>query len=174
VLLRGIAQSGSAPALGAGVDSPKQTCYSRAMKVCNLCKEEKEDSDFPPRKGKGLTSYCWVCKREYDRQYWQKTRERRVHRKSVNQANLRDRNTQYVLDYLISRSCEKCGEADPVVLQFHHRDPEQKSASIADLMSGSIASLSAEMEKCAVLCANCHIKHTAKTSGFRRAFLLGE
>lgn len=55
-----------------------------------------------------------------------------------------------------------CGEIDPVCLQFHHRNPEEKSFGISDLAkrnSVSWAALFAEVEKCDVLCSNCHLRH---------------
>ncbi len=56
--------------------------------------------------------------------------------------------------------CADCGETHPATLHFHHRNPKEKEFNIADFVrSGkSVEALYKEMEKCTVLCANCHAK----------------
>lgn len=56
-------------------------------------------------------------------------------------------------------TCKDCGTDDFRVLQFHHRVPADKLKDIALLVtsSASTKTILAEMEKCDVLCANCHI-----------------
>ena len=59
--------------------------------------------------------------------------------------------------------CNRCGESHPACLQFHHADPTVKETSIAEAVRRgfSIRRLEAELDKCEVLCANCHAKHHA-------------
>ena len=62
-------------------------------------------------------------------------------------------------DYKAEHPCERCGEADPSCLDFHHRDPGAKEFSLgAEGKNKSFKRLLVEIEKCAVLCANCHRK----------------
>ena len=63
--------------------------------------------------------------------------------------------------------CQNCGERHPGCLDFHHRDPSQKDFHIARLLDrGSVAKVLAEIEKCDVLCANCHRKfHWSERNG---------
>ncbi len=70
-------------------------------------------------------------------------------------------------DLKAGRRCRDCGNDDPRVLDFHHRDPSAKSFKIATkAWQVSEARLLEEVAKCDVLCANCHrIEHTP-TSGF--------
>lgn len=62
--------------------------------------------------------------------------------------------------------CMDCGEADPVVLDFDHRDPSKKSFNItlAARSKGAKAVL-AEIELCDIVCKNCHARRTAKMFG---------
>jgi hypothetical protein len=55
------------------------------------------------------------------------------------------------------RGCQRCGEGDPVCLQFHHPDDE-KMAAVGEMITNSrpIEAVHAEIEKTTVLCANCH------------------
>lgn len=58
------------------------------------------------------------------------------------------------------RGCELCGEDDPCCLDFHHLDPDEKIGSVANLISegATLAFVLEEVEKCVVLCSNCHRK----------------
>ncbi len=59
--------------------------------------------------------------------------------------------------------CEVCGYNDnPVALQFDHIDQSTKEFTIARAVSGSFGwqRIEAEIEKCRVLCANCHAVFT--------------
>jgi hypothetical protein len=56
--------------------------------------------------------------------------------------------------------CTKCGFDHPAALDFHHVDPSKKEANIHKLLSnGQHAKLRIELEKCIVLCSNCHRIH---------------
>ena len=55
--------------------------------------------------------------------------------------------------------CATCGEKDIRCLDFHHRNPNQKEYKISALLYGfSRKKIVIEIEKCDVLCANCHRK----------------
>jgi hypothetical protein len=67
------------------------------------------------------------------------------------------RNKAYVEAYKREHPCIRCGESDPVVLDLHHRDPNEKEFTIsAWTFRASIKALEVEIAKCDVLCANCH------------------
>lgn len=52
--------------------------------------------------------------------------------------------------------CEKCGyDKSSWALDFHHKDPEQKSFSISKGKK-SFETLKPEIDKCELLCKNCH------------------
>lgn len=65
--------------------------------------------------------------------------------------------------------CVDCGEADPLVLEFDH----VRGAKIADISrlvsrGASWAEIVVEMEKCDVVCRNCHARRTAKQFGWHK------
>ena len=64
----------------------------------------------------------------------------------------------WVWSYLLDHPCVDCGENDIRVLEFDHRDPQQKHGGISRMVADrcSIDKISAEVEKCDVRCANCH------------------
>lgn len=58
--------------------------------------------------------------------------------------------------------CMNCGFSDARALHFHHLDPNAKETTVSRLVHGgaSVTRIRREMEKCVVLCANCHaIEH---------------
>ena len=61
--------------------------------------------------------------------------------------------------------CCKCGyNAHPAALDFNHIDPKTKSGNIADkIMHWSMEKLLEEVDKCEVLCSNCHRIHSYET-----------
>lgn len=50
------------------------------------------------------------------------------------------------------------------VYDFHHRDPKQKDFDWSKLRLRSIAAINKELDKCDLLCANCHRKRHAFVS----------
>lgn len=67
--------------------------------------------------------------------------------------------------------CERCdGEFHENLFEFHHHDPTLKSFSISqDKMQLKWERLTAEADKCHLLCANCHRKvHTEQDKHFMK------
>ncbi len=66
---------------------------------------------------------------------------------------------------LEGKRCAECAESDWRILTFHHKDPSTKSFIIERALDAprkySAAQLMAEIDKCLVLCYNCHaLEHT--------------
>ena len=62
--------------------------------------------------------------------------------------------------------CSKCGYNDhPAALDFNHRDPATKFKGPAEMSTYKGSRIQAEIDKCDVLCANCHRIHTFARMG---------
>lgn len=95
--------------------------------------------------------------------------EKREQQKQA-QLQLKARNKQFVWDYLRNHPCVDCGETDIVVLEFDHvRGEKYKNVSLIAGCSSGLQTLISEIEKCEVVCANCHRKRTAMRSGWAKA-----
>ena len=72
-----------------------------------------------------------------------------------------ERNRQYVRSYKQRDDvkCTQCGEGRWQCLQFHHRDASKKDDKISHLVNNrsSIQRIQTEIDKCDVVCANCHL-----------------
>lgn len=136
------------------------------MKVCTKCESRKPDSEFAA-KGARLQPYCKDCNRAYQRDHYQRNKQDYQDKERRNKQARRKQNHTWLFNYLKNHPCEHCGEADPVVLEFDHLDPADKSANIGNMRgSWSLSRLQAEVAKCRVLCANCHKRHTAIQQGW--------
>lgn len=67
-----------------------------------------------------------------------------------------------LFEYLGTKKCKDCGEADPVVLEFDHIEQRGKFKNVARMLSGHYSwdSVLKEISKCEVRCANCHRRKT--------------
>ena len=56
--------------------------------------------------------------------------------------------------------CVRCGEDESCCLDFHHRDPGNKEATISQAVASTWGKdrLAREIAKCDVVCRNCHAK----------------
>lgn len=137
------------------------------MKNCARCTNTLDIECFAiqSKKTGKIDSYCRPCRRDYNNNLYK--RKDQIERKNKSNRQNKLRNSQYIYDYLKEHPCVKCGENDPVVLEFDHIDRSQKTKGVSVLASGySMDRLKAEIEKCRVLCANCHRRHTAVQFGF--------
>lgn len=74
-----------------------------------------------------------------------------------------------VIDYLRVRACVDCGESDIIVLEFDHTE-DNKSYGVSEMIGNGMKweSVLKEIEKCEVVCANCHRRRTASRSSSYR------
>lgn len=136
------------------------------MKQCVRCGKNKTLDQFLQRnRSKGKRhSYCKECNKQALKKHYQNNKEyykrRNLKRKKANRVK--------VLTYLETHPCVMCGESDPIVLDFDHIKPETKEWTMARLIAEGHAweRLEKEIDKCQVLCANCHRRKTAKEQGW--------
>lgn len=93
---------------------------------------------------------------EYHRKWYEKHPEARREKIAKRKAKIKN----WWLEYIKQLSCLTCGEKHPGCLQFHHRNPEEKDYNVSTMVNSglSIKRILEEVEKCDVLCSNCHDK----------------
>ncbi len=144
-------------------------------KGCTICHEIKPLEAFTIRsKNKdGHTSRCRACVNTANkRRYMNRSRHYRERLKEFNK-KLKDDRAEKVFNYLTEHPCVDCGESDPVVLEFDHRDHATKRLAVAQMIERrySWQAIVIEIEKCDVRCANCHRRKTSRQFGHRRSLL---
>lgn len=141
-------------------------------KVCSKCEADRPASDFW-RRGTGLSPWCKPCHRTRASERYKSPIEKR----RIRENNKRKMHTVrlYIWGILTRSNCADCGESDPVVLEFDHLDGSAKERDISSLRDCSIAKLQSEIDKCEVVCANCHKKRTSQRGDhWRVRFQRGE
>lgn len=133
------------------------------MKMCSKCKIKKRNDSFSVRVNGNIQSWCKLCVAEHTKVYKQnpsvKTRKSLLQKKRLDSLRLK------LWDYLKSNPC-KCGESDPVVLDFDHKADKLFNISEGIKRGYSWNRLLSEIKKCNVLCANCHRRKTAVQRNF--------
>jgi hypothetical protein len=104
-----------------------------------------------------MNTTCTRCHREYV--YDRKNGHRKGTCNSCAVTLYRQRRKQKCLEYKGSK-CQKCGYSKCVAaLQFHHRDPSKKNFGLSHKgIPQSWEKTKKELDKCDVLCANCHFE----------------
>jgi hypothetical protein len=97
--------------------------------------------------------------REYQRKWLAANREKQNARVRNNDRKYRAEIREY-LNQIKAKGCVKCGENHLACLDFHHLDPSEKeiSISVALAKKWSLKRIKVELEKCEVICSNCHRK----------------
>jgi hypothetical protein len=108
------------------------------MKECIRCKESKSLESFYTNKQKNKQySECKICMNT---------------RTIARMTRLKIQAIEYK-----GGSCEGCGyNKNPKALEFHHKDPSQKDFGISKVNRRSFENIKNELDKCILLCANCH------------------
>lgn len=90
--------------------------------------------------------------------YKNRAEERREYNR-VYQQNLREAKYEWTNQLKLDNGCAKCGYDEHfAALEFHHRDPSQKTKEVATLIKNNASNdtILAEIAKCDILCSNCH------------------
>lgn len=108
------------------------------LKKCPQCKVEKTLENFSNRRDKeGNSSYCKVCTNTQTK---------------VRQQQLKKRAVEYK-----GGKCNSCGyNKYQGALEFHHLDPKEKDFNISKARSLAFENIKEELDKCILLCSNCH------------------
>jgi hypothetical protein len=148
--------------------------------ICTVCKQETKEESLAvsPRTNKRVKvcEPCWIkhyanlSKPRVHHQAKQRAKDKLSRDKQVN------RNRQYIAGVLKNTKCMDCGYSNWIALEFDHREPESKIDAVTKMAGDgiSLARLTEEIEKCDVVCANCHAIRTAKQfNSWRVGFMEG-
>jgi hypothetical protein len=112
---------------------------------------------------------CRGCQAAYGREHYRKNKPDYLARGKRNKRSYRRQNRARLIEYLRGKSCVDCGESDPVVLEFDHRDGAEKDDEVGRFIgSDQWARVLAEIAKCEIRCGNCHRRRTAEQFGWAK------
>jgi hypothetical protein len=158
---------------------------AKLTKKCSVCHKEKSWDNFYMRSDRPRPkARCKVCeiaaqkkyysenktqiqikKRKYARKHqkerkayekeWRKRPESKIKRLKQNSVR-RQKNKQKAVDYKGGK-CSCCGYNKCLAaLEFHHIDPCKKEGETSKLKTGKWVVFKKELDKCILLCSNCH------------------
>src|SRR5205823_4182693 len=97
------------------------------------------------------------CMAAYGREHYARHRAKYLEKAHRSRRRVRAKNDERILSYLLAHPCVDCGETDPLVLDFDHREPATKSNEVSRIVyHRPWRVVLEEIEKCDVRCANCH------------------
>lgn len=139
---------------------------SSPQKRCASCKLSLSLESFnkAQRRFDGKQTTCKECNKKNARRYYRENKPTLLP-KILKAKKLRHEELlRQMFDWLVQHPCVDCGESDPSVLDFDHREDEEKQINISKALQNgwSWSNLSKEMNKCDVRCANCHRRRTAR------------
>lgn len=113
----------------------RSTNKNNEFKLCPKCNISKPKSDF--YQSTKSSSYCKSC--------------------LIKSNSQRQRNTKRLSIEYKGGKCSICGYDKCVAaLDFHHINPEEKDKDYFNMRGGLTDDLKTELDKCVLLCANCH------------------
>jgi hypothetical protein len=111
------------------------------IRKCEICEKE-----FKQLNNKAVRKYCYDCAPCENKEY---SRSEAV--------TIKRRAIKNMLIKYAGGECKKCGYNKCIrALEFHHLDPNEKDFGISKCLTKSISSLKEEVDKCILVCSNCH------------------
>lgn len=123
-------------------------------KICTKCGLIKPIDEFVKNNSKkdGYGSHCKTCHRKTCSKYYQNNKQ--IIRRN---AKISRQKLLQFINECKSIGCFCCNQKDIACLDFHHI--QHKDKGIAQLIKdGNLSKIKEEINKCIVLCANCHRK----------------
>jgi hypothetical protein len=128
------------------------------MKECDTCHFSKNESEYNKNRTKkdGLNSICRECSKIRSKKYYQENKKNHIQAVISNTKKYRKQLTK-LINKVKKVGCRFCNEKEICCLDFHHlRD---KQYDISRLIHNlSITKLVVELQKCILVCSNCHRK----------------
>ena len=105
------------------------------------------------RRERSSTPEAREKKRIYQAEYYRKSKEHHL----TYAKKRRNKRIDY-LNEIKSHPCMDCGASyPPYVMDLDHRNPEEKIANVSSMKrQGTWEDFLAEIEKCDIVCSNCH------------------
>jgi hypothetical protein len=139
--------------------------------TCYMCGETKPETEFAfADMAKGTRQrHCRKCQAAYRRAHYLANRDDYIRREVARINGYRIENRALLLAYLLAHPCVDCGQTNPVMLDFDHRDPAKKKGNVSELaLRKPWRLVLVEVAKCDVRCANCHLRRTAEQFNWRK------
>ena len=140
-----------------------------SKKQCRKCGKTKAITlfNYKHKEEQKRNSQCKLCTRKAVMDAYYKNRDYYLRYRARRNKELRLIASRFLYKYLANQHCIDCGISDPVVLHFDHvRGKKKMPVSNMVQHSHTLKAIKMEIKKCAIRCANCHARKTAKDRGY--------
>jgi hypothetical protein len=133
------------------------------MKTCVICKKQKQLTEYNKSRIRkdGLQTCCRSCGKSMSKKYYSLNRDyqkKRCYKRRKEQVEF---NQGFVYEYLSHHPCVDCQISEVIVLEFDHvRGKKSGNICYMILQGYSTDTIQREIDKCDVVCRNCHIRRT--------------
>ncbi len=129
------------------------------IKICRVCKENKQEEDFPKRTKRPdgsiiRATICKLCQRQVSKKHYNENKDVYLAKNEKKKKEL----LKFVKEYKENSKCERCGISGKGMsesMDFKHKETETKKESISYLVTFSKKIIMEEIDKCNIYCANC-------------------
>lgn len=123
-------------------------------KLCLKCKETKklEEFSFKEKKLNKRHCYCKVCFVTLRKDSYSKNKERYIKKSKKRKNEI----VEWFVNFKKKLKCEVCGFSHPASLDFHHENDDKENNVSTLVRNGNKEKVILEIEKCRILCSNCH------------------
>lgn len=156
------------------------------QKRCRDCKQTKSLFEFPSLSNRGRATYracCRACFNTRAEVIWKRRKQKGLclncglpardgltqcqgcADKATGKAVLHRRAMKQKCVEYLGGKCQDCGLRSEhfAIYDFHHTNPEEKDFGVNKLFGFRWARIVAELDKCILLCANCHrMRHSGE------------
>jgi hypothetical protein len=147
----------------------RERILSAGEKKCQLCGDNKKLKNFNKSKATpdGYNNNCRDCSKSRSKKYYSENREHHIRVISKRNKKKRIEDMCKVHRILKINGCIDCGNNDPRVLDFDHKDDSDKKGNLSEMIGKySWKTIENEINKCDVRCSNCHRIRTAEQFGY--------
>jgi len=97
--------------------------------------------------------------RQYRRDWYYRNKKHQID----SQLDVRRKKKEELIEWKKTQFCMDCNVSfneHPEIAEFHHREPSKKLSSVSGAIHSGKTYFNTEIEKCDLICANCHkIRH---------------
>jgi len=140
---------------------------AHGLRRCGKCGVTKPVGDFAKKRADAYQTYCRLCQSAYHKEHYRKNKQ--TYLDAVKRRRLR---LAAILRTAKERPCADCGIQYPYyVMDLDHREGEEKIGNVSQAIHrGHLGkkNLLAEIDKCDVVCANCHRERTNQRKQWAR------
>jgi hypothetical protein len=126
------------------------------LRICSFCKNELPlNLENFAKKNNGFQWHCRKCQKEYRKKHYEENKQKYIDKAK----RITHKNKEWFAELKSNKKCLVCSESHPSCLEFHHKNPLEKEGNLAEMIGHSSRNkVLEEIEKCILVCANCHRK----------------